>query len=100
MPTHAPHWISPTTLLARLVAYQQQNEPIDPLDLAIAIARMPRENTEEAILLCEQLSGNLKPLLAFCLGASDDILLPRISTASSLLSVFKSDNPIAEQQAV
>jgi predicted DNA-binding WGR domain protein len=100
MPTHAPHWISPTTLLERLVAYQQQNEPIDPLDLAIAIARMPREDTAEAVLLCGQLSGNLKTLMAFCLGTSDDVVLPRISTASSLLSVFKSDNSIAEQQAV
>ncbi|QKZ13676.1 DUF6493 family protein [Spirosoma sp. KUDC1026] len=100
MPTHAPHWISPTTLLARLVAYQQQNEPINQLDLAIAIARMPRENTAEAVLLCDQLSGNLKPLMAFCLGVSDDLVLPRQSTVSSLLSVFKSDNSIAEQQAV
>lgn len=74
LPTHTPSWIAPKVLIERLIAYQNANEAINQLDLAIAIARMPREQTEEAIFLCDQLEGELQPLIKFCLGVSDEIL--------------------------
>ncbi len=74
-PTHKPYWIEPKTLIERIIAYQKADEKIDMTDLAIAIARMPRERVDDALSLCEQLDGNLSKLMKFCLGASDKIEL-------------------------
>jgi len=78
-PSHYPHWIAPKVLLERLIAYQQNGEEIHPLDLTIAIGRMPREQVEEATPLLNKLNGEFKALMAFCLGVTKEI-------------VFKSDN--------
>jgi predicted DNA-binding WGR domain protein len=78
-PTHYPHWVAPKVLLERLIAYQESEEEINALDLSIAIGRMPREQVEEALPLLDQLNGEIKQLMAFCLGTTKDI-------------VFKTDN--------
>ncbi|MFN8356603.1 MAG: DUF6493 family protein [Spirosomataceae bacterium] len=74
MPTHEPFWVAPQVLVERIIAYEKANEVINHLDLAIAIARMPREQVEQAIVSCTQIKNqDLKELLLFCLGASTQI---------------------------
>lgn len=87
-PSHKPYWVAPKVLLERVIAYQKVNEEIDSLDLAIAIARMPRENTEEAILLLDQIEGELKPLLSFSLGVEDKLTIDSTSLVSKLLATL------------
>ncbi|QSW88063.1 WGR domain-containing protein [Flavobacterium endoglycinae] len=87
-PSHKPYWVAPKVLIERVIAYQKVNEEIDSLDLAIAIARMPRENTEEAILLLDQVEGELKPLLSFVLGVEDKLTIDSISLVSKLLATL------------
>ncbi|MCL9804420.1 DUF6493 family protein [Flavobacterium amniphilum] len=86
LPTHKPHWIAPKTLVERLIAYQQNNEDIDYTDLSIAISRMPRENTEEALPLLEQLDSDMKNLMSFCLGTTKEIAIKSGSIISKLFS--------------
>jgi predicted DNA-binding WGR domain protein len=74
-PTHKPYWVEPKTLIERLIAYRSADEKIDMTDLAIAIARMPRERVDEALPLCEQLDANLSKLMKFCLGVNEKIEL-------------------------
>jgi predicted DNA-binding WGR domain protein len=98
--THSPYWIAPKILTERLLAYQEANEPIEPLDLAIAIARMPREDVLDAIKLCEQLSGDVRLLMHYCLGVTNEISLPKSGIWSWLSAIFKDDEPLVEQQAL
>lgn len=72
LPTHQPYWIDPKVLVERLIAYEKQ-QPIDKIDLSIAISRMVRENTQEALILAEQLSAELALLIRFCLADSSAI---------------------------
>ncbi len=88
-PTHLPFWVAPKTLLERIIAYQQTNEAIDRTDLSIAISRMPRENLNEAMPLLEQLTGELKELMSFCLGLSDDVVLETKGTWDKLKGIFQ-----------
>jgi len=74
-PTHYPYWVAPKVLLERLIAYQESEEEINALDLTIAIGRMPREQVDEAIPLLAKLNGELKQLMAFCLGTTKDIVV-------------------------
>lgn len=85
-PTHYPYWVAPKVLMERLIAYQNSGETIDKLDLSIAIGRMPREQTEEAIALLEQLNGELKELMAFCLGQTKTISIKPGNVFNRLLS--------------
>jgi predicted DNA-binding WGR domain protein len=81
-PSHKPYWVAPKVLLERIIAYQKTNEEIDFVDLALAIARMPRENVWEAIPLLDQVEGELQPLLSFCLGVNERIELNPESLSS------------------
>lgn len=74
-PTHAPYWVEPKVLLQRIIHHQQTQEPIMALDLAVAIARMPRENIEEALPLLDRINGEIKDVLAFCLGVKKEIAI-------------------------
>ncbi|MCV9932955.1 DUF6493 family protein [Flavobacterium sp. LS1R47] len=87
-PSHKPYWVAPKVLLERIIAYQNTNEEIDFLDLSIAISRMPRENTEEAILLLDKIEGELKQLLSFCLGVSEKLNLGSESLFSKVLATM------------
>ncbi|GAB3997329.1 hypothetical protein GCM10028807_42230 [Spirosoma daeguense] len=98
LPTHAPHWIAPKVLIERLLLYKANNEPIELLDFAIAIARMPREETDEALALCDQLDTNLAALLRYCLGGSSTIHIP---DSSLLKRLFSSDGTeVSTQKAL
>lgn len=87
-PTHKPYWVAPKVLLERVIAYQKANEEIDSLDLAIAIARMPRENIDEALPLLNEIEGELKALLSYCLGAEDKLTIDSGSLVSKLLATL------------
>lgn len=84
-PSHLPFWVAPKILLERIIAYQNTKEEIDLIDLSIAISRMPRENVEEALPLLEKINGELKNLLSYCLGVSNEI---NITTTSILTKLF------------
>lgn len=92
-PTHHPHWVAPKVLMERLIARQQYNETIDKLDLSVAIGRMPRENIQEAIPLLDQLTGEIKELMAFCLGTSKQILIKPASLINKLFSKISGPAP-------
>jgi predicted DNA-binding WGR domain protein len=85
-PTHYPYWIAPKVLLERLVAYQESEQEIDQLDLSIAIGRMPREQVEEAVPLLNKLNGELKQLMAFCLGTTKEIAFKTENLFNKLLT--------------
>lgn len=87
-PSHKPYWVAPKVLLERVIEYQKTKEEIDYLDLAIAIARMPRENTPEAIPLLNKVEGELKQLLSFCLGVDEKLKLDSTSLFSKLLATM------------
>lgn len=87
-PSHKPYWVAPKVLLERIIAYQNTKEEIDYADLAIAIARMPRENIDEALPLLNQVEGELKPLLTFCLGIDEKLNLDSTSIFSKLLATM------------
>lgn len=87
-PSHKPYWVAPKVLLERVIAYQNTKEEIDYTDLAIAIARMPRENIEEAIPLLDKIEGEIKPLLTFCLGVDEKLHLDSTSLFSKLLATM------------
>ncbi|MBE9602364.1 DUF6493 family protein [Pedobacter sp. MC2016-24] len=91
LPTHKPYWIAPKVLMERLIARQQNNIKINYLDLNIAIGRMPREQTEEAIPLLKQLSAELKNLMAYCLGTTREITLKSDSLLGKLVSKVTGD---------
>lgn len=91
-PSHLPHWVAPKVLLERLIAYKKAGEEIDKLDLSIAISRMPRENTEAAIPLLGQLEGELKDLMAFCLGESKTLTFKKPSLLGKLLPKINEDH--------
>lgn len=87
-PSHKPYWVAPKVLVQRIIAYQKTGEEIDSLDLAIAIARMPRENTEEAISLLDQIEGEVKALLSFALGATNKMAITSESLVSKALAAL------------
>ncbi|AYN04677.1 DUF6493 family protein [Flavobacterium sp. 140616W15] len=87
-PSHKPYWVAPKVLLERVIAYQNTNEEIDFLDLSIAISRMPRENTKEAMPLLDKIEGELKQLLSFCLGVDQKLNLGSESLFSKLLATM------------
>lgn len=97
LPTHAPHWIAPKTLVERLLAYQRSGETIVPLDLAIAIARMPREETAEALPLCAELNAPLAALLRYCLGATTERHIPHETVLDKLRTLFQSKTDLTDQ---
>lgn len=96
-PTHQPHWVAPKILLERMIAYQKANEAIDPVDLSIAISRMPRENVAEAIPLLDQLDADMKQLMSFCLGISKEININSSSIITKLLQKVGGSTPNIEK---
>jgi len=82
-PTHAPHWIAPTALLARLLAYEAAGQAPDPADLAIALARTAHAHPAEAARALTQLPQlrheGLRELLHWLLGSAE--VLPEAVTS-------------------
>lgn len=79
-PTHLPHWIDPSVLIDRIIAYHEADEPIAPIDLVIAISRTRRENVEQAIQKIGKLPDRYQQLISFMLGATDEVPLPGKTT--------------------
>lgn len=90
-PSHLPHWVAPKVLMERLIAYQKSGTEINKLDLSIAISRMPREEVDQALPLLEQLDGELKNLMSYCLGQTSEIILESSSIWNKLLSKISSE---------
>jgi len=99
-PTHQPHWVAPKILLERMIAYQKANEAIDPVDLSIAISRMPRENIAEAIPLLDQLDTDMKQLMSFCLGITKEININSSSIITKLFQKVGGSTPNTEKIAL
>ena len=70
-PSHAPHWVAPTALVARLKAYQAASTAPDPADLALALARLawraPADAAAARPQLAELRHGELRELLTWLL---------------------------------
>ena len=94
-PTHEPYWIAPKVLMERLISYQDHQEKIDSVDLSIAISRMPRENTAEALPLLDQLESGIKELMSFCLGTTKEIS-QNTDSFSNILKTTPGSNPADE----
>uniref|UniRef100_UPI004049F6AB DUF6493 family protein n=1 Tax=Flavobacterium sp. TaxID=239 RepID=UPI004049F6AB len=99
-PTHKPHWVAPKTLLERLIAYQKNKESIDMVDFSIAISRMPREQVEEAIPLLDQLEPEMKDLMRYCLGVSNEFKFNNTSVISKLFQKVIGSSQDAEKIAL
>ncbi|MGI4872316.1 MAG: DUF6493 family protein [Janthinobacterium lividum] len=82
-PTHAPHWVAPTALLARLLAYEAAGQAPDPADLAVALARTAHAHPAEAAQALAQLPqlrhDGLRELLHWLLGPAE--ALPQAVTS-------------------
>ena len=88
-PTHAPHWLAPTALVQRLLAYQAAGHEPDPADLSLALARCAcyaSAEAEAARLLLLQLSqGALRELLTWFLApAGPPPPLPELARQQSV----------------
>jgi predicted DNA-binding WGR domain protein len=92
LPTHLLYWVAPKTLVERMIAYQNTKEKIDFVDLSIAIARMPRENMDEAIALLPQLEDEMQQLMKFCFGITDNINIEEASIWTKITQFFGKNN--------
>lgn len=88
LPTHYPHWIEPKTLVERLKAHLDAKEPINIYDLSIALSRMPREQVEAALAVCDELPNEAAQLMRFALGETASFELPE---AEDLKSFYHTD---------
>ena len=91
-PSHSPHWVAPLVLVERLLEYEKTGWDIDQLDLTIAISRMPREDTEQALKLCGKLDDQTAKLIRFALGKSDKIDLKQDTFFKKIFKGLKSDD--------
>lgn len=76
-PTHAPHWVAPTTLVERLLAYQAAQHTPNPTDLAMALARTAWRTPDAAAatkLLPQLQVEELRALLAWFLAPTTEPL--------------------------
>jgi hypothetical protein len=91
-PSHAPHWLAPTVLVQRLLAYQAAGLEPNPTDLTIALARTVhahRPESEAAQALLPQLQhAGLRELLHWFLGPVGTPLPATASSSKSLLRQF------------
>jgi hypothetical protein len=71
-PTHAPHWVAPSTLISKLLAYEKAGQEPAPADLALALARAAHAHLTEAAtaqyLLPQLYHTGLRELLAWFFG--------------------------------
>lgn len=72
LPTHEPFYIDSAVLVKRLMAYQEQGELVDALDLQIALARIDKETEAAGLLLAKkQLKGELLAIFEFYLAKGE-----------------------------
>jgi len=68
IPTHAPYWIEPLTLVKRIQTATEEKQPINELDLCLAIARCSMQEKDLAAALPyaeKHLSGDFKTLMTY-----------------------------------
>ena len=85
MPSHAPHWVAPTVLVQRLLAYEAAALPPDAADFALALARTAigaAADATAALSLLPQLHHpELRELLYWFLGpAAAPLIVPTPAT--------------------
>ncbi|MGI4743348.1 MAG: DUF6493 family protein [Janthinobacterium lividum] len=88
-PTHAPHWLAPTDLVQRLLAYQAADKEPDPADLSLALARCachaPAESEAARLLLPQLGQAALRELLTWFLApAGPPQPLPELARQQSV----------------
>lgn len=98
-PSHAPYWVSPEVLIDRIIAHEQQGIAIDPVDMAIAISRMPRiPGADNKAQLQHIQTDILRELLGFALGYTEQI---KVEEGKNWLQrLFKKEGGEKEWQAV
>jgi hypothetical protein len=98
-PTHQPHWVAPSALVARLLAYQAADYPPDATDLAVALARTAHTHPTDTAEALQQLpalaDAGLRELLAWFLGPTDQPL-PTLPPAPEQRSPAGSQATVAE----
>jgi hypothetical protein len=92
-PSHSPHWVAPTVLVHKLLAYEAAGQTPDTADLAFALARTAikaEADVAEALLLLPQLrhDGLRKLLQQFFAPAPAAPALPASGVGKSLLKSF------------
>jgi hypothetical protein len=91
-PSHAPHWVAPTVLVQRLLAYQAASQEANPTDLTIALARTAhahRSEADAALSLLPQLQHpGLQELLRWLLSSVGTPLPAAVAGQKSLLRQF------------
>lgn len=91
-PTHAPYWLAPSSLLSRLLAYEQAQQEPDPADLVLALARTAHAHPAEAeaarALLPQLHHEGLRELLGWLLSAECHPLPASADSPKSLLRQF------------
>ncbi len=84
-PTHQPHWVAPSTLLARLLSYQAAGVAPAAADLVLALARSahahPTEAAQALHLLPQLADAGLRALLTWFFGPADQPL-PALAPAN------------------
>ena len=74
-PSHAPHWVAPTALVTKLLAYQNTAQQPDPADLTVALARCAWQAEPDAAaaraLLPQLASNDLRELLTWLLAPAE-----------------------------
>ncbi|MDQ2770967.1 MAG: DUF6493 family protein [Bacteroidota bacterium] len=98
-PTHQPHWVAPSALVARLLAYQAAGIPPEPADLAVALARTAYAHPTTAAAALTQLPNlvdtGLRELLTWFLGPAD-AELPALRPATRQRTPAGIQAPLAE----
>ena len=91
-PTHAPHWLAPTALVRRLLAYEAAGQQPDPADLAVALARLAWAHAADAALATAQLPqlhhAGLRELLAWLLAPAPPTLPTPVVTGKLVVRAF------------
>ena len=101
-PTHAPAWVAPAALVARLLAYQAAGQPPNAADLTVALARIAHAHSgssTEALRQLPQLADSgLRELLGWFLGPAGRPLpvLPVLPVAAGPSRAAGLQTPVTE----
>jgi hypothetical protein len=77
-PTHAPHWVAPTALVEKLLAYEAAGQEPAAADLALALARTAHNHPTEATAALGHVPrlthAGLRQLLTWFFGPAETLL--------------------------
>ena len=66
-PTHEPAWVSPRRLVDRIFLYRQAGQPVDDVDMQVAITRCRLDEEDAAQYAAQKLDGEISALVQFVL---------------------------------